>query len=236
MIALYSYPGLFGVADNNPYGLKVFAFLKLCNLPFRQEHILDPKHAPRAQLPYISDGAAEIGDSDAIVAYLIRKYELSIDAALTQPQRDTGLLIRRMLDDLYWVMSYSRWQDKRYYPRFRDAFLKTHAPHVTPDSLEAARKYNVQRYFYQGISRYDPASVYERGLADLQVLANLVPASGYISGPAPGSIDASIYGFVANIYFYSIETPLKTFVASQANLVRHCGDIHAAVSGPAQLA
>ncbi|MGC2396806.1 MAG: glutathione S-transferase family protein, partial [Rhodomicrobium sp.] len=39
MITLYSYPELFGVADNNPYGLKIFAFLNLCNLPFRHEHI-----------------------------------------------------------------------------------------------------------------------------------------------------------------------------------------------------
>ena len=29
MITLYSYPRLFGVADNNPYGLKVFAFIRL---------------------------------------------------------------------------------------------------------------------------------------------------------------------------------------------------------------
>ena len=29
MPTLFSYPGLYGVADNNPYGLKVFAFLKL---------------------------------------------------------------------------------------------------------------------------------------------------------------------------------------------------------------
>ncbi|MGA8226553.1 MAG: glutathione S-transferase family protein, partial [Xanthobacteraceae bacterium] len=25
MLTLYSYPELFGVADNNPYGLKIFA-------------------------------------------------------------------------------------------------------------------------------------------------------------------------------------------------------------------
>ena len=30
-----------------------------------------------------------------------------------------------------------------------------------------------------------------------------------------------IYGFIANIYFYDIETPLKQFVASAHNLVRH---------------
>src|SRR5215467_8534440 len=29
MLTLYSYPELFGVADNNGYGLKVFAFLRV---------------------------------------------------------------------------------------------------------------------------------------------------------------------------------------------------------------
>ena len=28
-----------------------------------------------------------------------------------------------MLDDLYWVMSYSRWKDERYLPLFRDGFM-----------------------------------------------------------------------------------------------------------------
>ena len=41
MLSLYSYPPLFGVADNNCYGLKVFAVLRLCKVPFRHEHILD---------------------------------------------------------------------------------------------------------------------------------------------------------------------------------------------------
>src|SRR4051812_5586293 len=31
MLTLFSYPDLCGVADNNPYGLKVYAFLKLCD-------------------------------------------------------------------------------------------------------------------------------------------------------------------------------------------------------------
>ena len=40
MLSLYSYPPLFGVTDNNCYGLKVFAVLRLCKVPFRHEHIL----------------------------------------------------------------------------------------------------------------------------------------------------------------------------------------------------
>ncbi len=69
MLTLYSYPPLFGVADNNGYGLKVFAFLKLAGVPFRHEHIFDASKAPRGQLPYIVDGHDSVGDSETILAY-----------------------------------------------------------------------------------------------------------------------------------------------------------------------
>ena len=65
-----------------------------------------------------------------------------------------------------------------------------------------------------------------RGLADLQVLVDLLPPREYMFGPKPTSVDAGIYGFIANIYFYSIETPLKKFVSSQSKLMRHCTAIH----------
>ena len=126
MLTLYSYPELFGVADKNGYGLKVFAFLKLAGVPFTHQHVFDASAAPRGQLPYIVDDGDVIGDSEAIVAHCIGKYRLSIDAG--------------------------------------------------------------------------------------------------------------IYGFIANIHFYDIDTPLKQFVSSHANLVRHCDAIHAAVTAPPQLA
>ena len=52
---------------------------------------------------------------------------------------------------------------------------------------------------------------------------------GYIHGERPTSIDAGVYGFIANIYFYEIETPLKQFVVSHENIVRHCRAIHDAM-------
>jgi hypothetical protein len=165
MLTLYSYPELFGVADNNGYGLKVFA---------------------------------------------------------------TNHMVTRMLDDLYWVMSYSRWKDERYFPLFRDGFMAQHS-RIDAAGLNKAREYNAQRYYFQGIGRYTPDQAYARGLADLGVLAGLVPAAGYVHGAKPTSIDAGIYGFIANIYFLPIPTPLKAFVDAHPNLVRHCEAIHAAI-------
>jgi glutathione S-transferase len=225
MIKLYSYPELFGVADNNGYGLKVFAFMRLAGVPFQHEHIFDASAAPRGQLPYIVDGGETIGDSETIIAYLIKACALTIDAKLSAAQLDQNLLMTRMLDDLYWVMSYSRWKDDRYYPAFRDALLRQH-PSLNEAGLVKAKEFNAQRYYYAGIGRYPPEAAYARGLADLGVLARLIPADGYVHGPQPTSIDAGIYGFIANIWFFDIDTPLKQFVGAHANLVRHCTSIH----------
>lgn len=231
MLTLYSYPTLFGVADNNGYGLKVYAFLKLAGVPFTHEHIFDASKAPRGQLPYIVDDGETVGDSETILAFLTRKYRVTMDAALTPAQRAQNLFVTRALDDLYWVMSYSRWKDGRYWGAFRDALLREHPTSVTEEGLLKAKEFNAQRYHYQGIGRYEPDAAMARGLADLGALSGILPAHGYVHGETPTSIDAGIYGFIANIYFYDIDTPLKQFIVAHDNIVRHCKAIHAAVSG-----
>jgi hypothetical protein len=36
-----------------------------------------------------------------------------------------------------------------------------------------------------------------------------------------------VYGFLANILYFNIDTPLKRFLASCGSLARHTGAIHA---------
>ena len=229
MLTLYSYPSLFGVADNNGYGLKVYAFLRLAGLPFRHEHVFDASKAPRSQLPYIDDDGQIVGDSGAILEHLTRRYGLTLDAGLNDAQRNTDLLITRLLDDLYWVMSYSRWKDERYWPAFRDALRREH-PQLSEAALLDAKAYNANRYQWQGIGRYAPDEAMARGVADLKVLADLLSESAFVHGAEPTSIDAGIYGFIANILYYDIDTPLKQCVEAHPQLVRHCRAIHARIS------
>lgn len=168
--------------------------------------MLDTQAAPRGQFPYLIEADATIGDSDAIVVWLKRRYALPVDDAPTDTQRNLDLL-RRTLDDLYGVVSYSRWSGDRYWPTFRDALLAQQLQ-LDVQALEGARDNNVKRYHYQGIGRYTPGEVYVRGIADLQAIARLVPENGFLFGERPVSTDAAIYGIVASIDFYDIETSL----------------------------
>jgi glutathione S-transferase len=124
--------------------------------------------------------------------------------------------------------AYSRWKDEEYWPLFFELLRQQH-PSLAEAELRRAREFNSQRYFYQGIGRYSPTAAYARGLADLQVLANLIPAREFVHGAKPTSIDAAVYGFISNIYFLEIDTPLKKFVVASPDLVRHCTAIHAAI-------
>ena len=58
------------------------------------------------------------------------------------------------------------------------------------------------------------------------------PRSGFIHGAKPTSVDAGVYGFIANIHFYDIDTPLKRFVSAHPNLARHCETLHDVVMRP----
>jgi glutathione S-transferase len=226
MLTLYSYPGLFGLSDNNPYGLKVATFLRLCHVPFRHEHVMDASKAPRGQLPYIDDDGVTVGDSSTILAYVTGKLRLGIDTRLVSAQKDLAHLVNRALDDLYWVMSYSRWRDPRFWPLFRDAMLKA-CPGLNANDLAAAQNYNFERYRHQGIGRFEPEEVYERGLADLQVLTHLIGEKGSLFDDGLHGVDAAIFGFLANIFYFPIDTPLKLLVQSEPGLVVHCKRVRA---------
>lgn len=233
MIVLFTYPSLFGLPDNNPYGLKVIAFLRLGGVPFEQRPIFDASAAPRGQLPYIEDDGVTVGDSDAILAHVTARYRVTVDEGLSPAQRRLDLLIRRTLDDLYWVMSYARWHDPANWPQFRDGLLAEH-PQLTKEALDAARAYNFQRYHYQGIGRFEPEQAYARGLADLGVLASLLEASPYLLDARPRSTDAGAYGFLANILFHPIDNPLKRCFAQHPVLAGYTQRLHGAVqAGPA---
>ena len=122
-------------------------------------------------------------------------------------------------------MSYSRWRDERFWPTFRAALLATH-PGINAESLEAAREYNRLRYHYQGVGRYEPEQVYARGVANLGAVADILGEKPFFFAGTPENLDAAVYGFVANIYFYDIDTPLKRYVLSRPYLVRHCLAVH----------
>jgi glutathione S-transferase len=221
MLKLYVYPGLFGLNDNNPFGLKVDTFMQLAGIDYTLVHTIDASVAPKKQLPFIVDGQITMAESNQILHYLSLKYQVRMDEHLSDAQKTQQYLITSLLDNhLYWVISYSRWQDDKYWPQFREAFLAEYAD-IGLKALDSAREYNKKKYYHQGIGRSTPAQVYDAGISDIICLKQQLGATPYMFGDKPTSLDASCYGFLANIYYYDISTPLKNKICEDACLVSY---------------
>lgn len=227
MITLYSYPELFGLPDNNPFGLKVDTFLRIAKIPYQTEHILNTKDAPRGQLPYIVDEGIVVSESNAIINYLTEQYTITLDAQINEMQKNLHFLVTRMLDShLYWVMSYSRWQDERYWPLFKAEFLKQPLD-LSENILEQIRKFNIEKYHYQGIGRYSLQEVYQAGIDDLKVINTLLATNDFLFGDRAHVVDACCYGFLANILYFDINTPLRDFIRETKTLHDYTNRIRA---------
>jgi glutathione S-transferase len=219
MITLYLYPKLFGLPDNNPFGLKVDTFLRLACIQYQSEHIINTQDAPHGQLPFLIDDDVIVSDSNKMIAYLAEKYQTDFDRDLSAAQKNTAFLVTRMLDsNLYWVMSYSRWQDERYWPLFKQEFLRN-VPTFSESELEVPRQYNLQKYHYQGIGRYEVDAIYQMGIDNLNAIQSLLGDQRFLFGDKICTVDASCYGFLANIFYFEIDTPLRDTIRSHQNLV-----------------
>ena len=138
---------------------------------------------------------------------------MTIDASLTPAQQRTNLLITRMLDDLYWVMSYSRWKDDPYCEAFRGAVCRScvsiHSLDKQKSLAKAKASYDWRALLLWGIggSTLNAGIIKTRAsLILLRCLFASHPFARLFSWETPTSIDVVVYGFMANIYFYDIDT------------------------------
>ena len=114
--------------------------------------------------------------------------------------------------------------------------MKTH-PTVLPDTLEAASKYNFQRYYYQGIARYERDAVYERGIADIKTLASINPKSGYFFGlgvTAGGGINSRYT--VGGAPGALSQTGVRGFCSNEDGVIRYTASAAAPVTTTAACA
>ena len=124
---------------------------------------------------------------------------MTLDAGLTAAQCDQNLLITRMLDDLYWVMSYSRWKDERYWPAFRDALMREH-PSLNEAGLLKARDFNFHATTIRASAATRPTRLTPAALP-ISRCCRVRSLPAVTCTGRPTSIDAGIYGFIANICF-----------------------------------
>lgn len=223
MITLYQTPVAWGTPNLSPFCFKLEAYMRMADLPYEVK-MADLRYAPKGKVPYVEIDGKVMGDSQFIIEYLKNKHGDLLDAKLTPEQMAVGHTVRRMLEECtYWYIVYMRWVDEAGWLAYMPV-VETMIPHVVGGQvpLTALREKYQQILHDQGTGRHDMDEVQALAKADIFSLATLMGNKAYLLSETPSSFDAVVYAFLVSIIANPVETDLKQYTLSQANLVRYC--------------
>lgn len=222
MIELYQFYPAFGMPSASSFCLKVETYLRMVALPYRVVVVDRPGKSPRGKLPYIRDGRNEVADSSIIIDYLKSSYGDPLDSGLNDGQRALALATQRMVEEsLYWSVLYSRWAEPQGWATLMPEFFRVLPAPIRPLIASLVRRKIIRDIRGQGRGLLSADELYAHATAELHALSTLLGAKPYFLGDRPTTLDATIYGLLAQVFFAPIPSPLKTAAESHANLKDH---------------
>lgn len=226
MIRLHQFPKNRQTINFSPFCLKLETYLRMAKVPYESVKCLNPRTAPKGKLPFIEDKGQRIADSGLIIEHLKRTLGDPLDAGLSPEQKASGLALTRLLEgDLIFVLLYSRWSDEPGWAVTRRTFFKGLPAPLKLIVPPLAAKKTRKRIQYQGMGLHSRDEIYAMGAADLEALSALLGDKPYFMGDRVSSVDATAYGFLKNICFDVVDSPLKTAGRSHHNLLAFCDRI-----------
>ncbi len=221
MITLYQFPRLFGTPNMSPFCLKLETFLRMSELSYDIVEVNDPRSAPLGKLPYIKDGDKVLPDSHLIIEYLSNEYGVMLDSHLSAEQKAIAHSFDVMLGEhYYWALLYNRWVDSNW-ERVKSEFFGALPPLVrnfVPGMIQKQMKGNLHA---QGTGRFEAHTIYEQANQDIKAVATYLGDKPFFMGDKPTSVDATLFGFVANVLLPDLPGPLKSGAQRYDNLVAY---------------
>jgi glutathione S-transferase len=196
--------------------MKLDAFLRWQNIEFQMKPGL-PNQGPYGKVPFIEYDGQRMGDSSAIIDWLLAKHEIEYEDDLNL---QIGHAFQRMVEEhLYWAMVYFRWTDASIWPTLRDAFFGGIPMLVRPFIVSSALKQAKRALYGQGIGRLTKQMVKERVEKDLSALNKQLTSSTYICGNSMTHFDLAIWAVLSQLMQCELILPISKNAQQKQGLV-----------------
>jgi glutathione S-transferase len=222
MIELHTMAPAWGLPTFTPFGLKLIAYMRLCELPFRLVVEHNPARGPKGKFPWVVDAGAVIGDSGFVVQHLVEAHGVHLDRWHSQHERAQAHALRRMIEEsLCFAILYFRWTDDPTYLAATDEALRAMPGVVRALARPVIRRRILRDLWGQGVGRHSRTEVLRLGQDDLDALAHVLGQREYLMGDRPSAVDASAAAFLSVLLRPPLEFDLVSHARSHANLVAY---------------
>nr|XP_023682351.1 failed axon connections homolog isoform X1 [Paramormyrops kingsleyae] len=211
-----------GAPSLSPFCLKMETYLRMVDLPY--QNYFDGKLSPQGQMPWIEYNHEEVSGTEFIIDFLEEKLGVDLNKSLNPQERAVSRAITKMVEEhFYWTIAYCQWVDNLEETQKMLAvtgplsdLLKWILSHLTGGI--------VRREMYgHGIGRFSKEEVYTLMEKDMRTLATLLGDKKYIMGPKLSTLDATVFGHLAQAMWTLPGTrPERLIKGELINLAMYC--------------
>jgi glutathione S-transferase len=218
-LIVHQIPPGWGLPSVGPFSLKLEAWLRIAGIAYRAVAEPTPFRGPKGKLPWIEHEGRRIGDSGFIIEYLIERFGRDPNAGLSPSERAASLALRRLVEEnLYWTLVYDRWIVDENWRIAQPVILGGIPAPLRPLIAPLARRGVRRQLAGHGIGLHTREEIHGIGRRDVGALSDFLGGKPFFFGERPTEIDAVAYGFLANILWVPIASPVKEEAARRVNL------------------
>lgn len=212
----------------SPYCLKVETFLKLAGVEYKAiNSFFNLDKFSRHKFPVIQYNQEIVQDSSNIVAYLDRVLGKNTDAGLTKEEEMLTTCFKSLVEaELGPIVVYFRWANDAGWAKWSaEAFKSMHPLLKLIGVPRMARNNTIEQLRASGIGRIPEQEILDKARSILKALDTQLGKSKFLLGDKFHLVDLSVYGVLAQIILFPMDTPLQALALQFDRLVSYCKNI-----------
>lgn len=222
-LRVFTFTPDWGLPSAGPFAIKLLAWLELVGIPYEQVIEDNPRKGPKGKNPWIELDGEPIGDTERIIELLSKRYGVGLDAGLSSEQRAIGLAWRRTFEEhFHQVLEWELFVHPAGVAYMREKMLSTMPPVIGPLVFSMLRSHLRKQLYARGLARHTPDIIAAKGRADIEALAAFLGDKPFLLGSEPSTADTSVFGLVAPMVFWPMQTPVAAYTKSMGTVSRYC--------------
>jgi glutathione S-transferase len=222
-LRVFTFAPDWGLPSAGPFAIKLLAWLELAGIPYQQVLEDNPRKGPKGKNPWIELDGERIGDSEFIIELLSKRYGVDLDAELTCEQRAIGLAWRRAFEEhFHQVLEWELFEHPAGAAYMRERMRSAMAPVIGSLVFSMLRSHLRKQLYARGLARHTPDIIEAKGRADVDALATFLGDKPFLLGQQPSTTDAAVFGLVAPMVYWPMQTPVASYTKSVGTIVGYC--------------
>jgi len=201
----------------SPFAIKLESWMRLKKIPYKTIETVT-KSSKTGQIPYIILDGEEIADSNKIINFLEKKFNISENEGLNEEQQAISHCLLRTVDEsLSWTYFTLRYM---HYDHYYEQFFQLPLPNFFRKMAQRhLRKQITNRMILHGIGRKSIPEIAEIAWKDILAISKYLGDKKFLFGDSITKADCAVFAHLSQFVYVTLEYPHKEAMVGCPNIL-----------------